>query len=68
MQNASSNKSKSSLSWRQRNRINLQTISLGLGMFAPFVLLFAFQNDQTTPAGICFALAVAALIILAWMG
>jgi hypothetical protein len=68
MQNASSNKSKSSLSWRQRNRINLQTVALGLGLFAPFVLLFAFQSDQTLPAGICFALAVAAMIIVAWMG
>ena len=66
MQNASSKKDKPTLSWRQRNRLNLQSISLALGLTAPFVLLLALQNDQTTPAGIFFALLVAVMIILTW--
>lgn len=66
MQNASSKKGKSTLSWRQRNRLNLQSISLALGLLAPFVVFLALQNDQTTPAGIFFALLVAVMIILTW--
>lgn len=68
MQNTISKKKYALLSWRKRNRLNLQTAALGLGTIAPFVLLFSLQSEQTTPAGIGFALMVVGFTITAWKG
>jgi hypothetical protein len=55
------------LSWRQRNRLNLQMVALGMGVLALFALLFCMQNDQTLIMGIGFAMLVVVFNITAWM-
>jgi hypothetical protein len=67
MQNPSNKKLKTAVSWRQRNRPNLQTVALGLGAVAPFALYFCLQNDHTLLLGIGIALTVVGFNITAWI-
>jgi hypothetical protein len=62
----SSKKIKAAPSWRERNRLNLQTAALGMGVLALLVLLFCVENNQTLFMGIGFALVGVVFNISVW--
>jgi len=68
MQSIPYKKIKKGPTWRQRNRLHLETTALGASLLAPIVFYFCLQNDQTILIGICFALLVVGINMTAWVG